>query len=117
MSAAWRTENSGGTPGALSPRRHPGTPGRRTSRWGLAGCAVVLGGHVGGLGFTPVGVPWWAYCSMQAFGAAVLCLRTVIPQDSPDRLALWREWLETCARRRRAGEEPKLDEQVKDPRD
>lgn len=43
------------------------------------------------VGFRLGGGPWWAGFLLVALGLVALCLRTVFPQDSPDRLAWWRD--------------------------
>jgi hypothetical protein len=56
--------------------------------------AAILGGQVG---YRSVGGPWWAEFALAALGLLTVCLRIVFPQDSPDKLALWRD-------RRRTGQ-------------
>lgn len=47
-----------------------------------------MGGHV----VSPHSVgPWWAGFLLAALGLLALCLRIVFPQDSPDKLAWWRD--------------------------
>ena len=40
-----------------------------------------------------VGGPWWAEFAVAALALLAVCLRIVFPQDSPDKLAWWRDRL------------------------
>ena len=60
--------------------------------------AAILGGQVG---VRTIGGPWWADFVLIAFVLLTVCLRIVFPQDSPDKLALWRHLRATKRRRRR----------------
>jgi hypothetical protein len=82
---------------------------RSTKGWqvigyqGLAlGCAI-LGGRAE---VRVADGPWWAGFLLIALGFLVTCLRIVFPQDSPDKLAWWRDRRQS---RRRSGTE---DEQT-----
>lgn len=48
----------------------------------------MLGGPAG---LRAAGAPWWICCVFAALGAGTVCLHIVFPQDSPDKLAWWRE--------------------------
>jgi hypothetical protein len=50
-------------------------------------CAVVLG--LGGL--WTVDAPWWAVFLLSVMGFTLACLQAVLPQESADRLAWWRD--------------------------
>jgi hypothetical protein len=50
--------------------------------------AVILGGQAG---YRSVGGPWWAEFALAALVLLTVCLRIVFPQDSPDKLAWWRD--------------------------
>jgi hypothetical protein len=54
--------------------------------------AAILSGQAG---YHAIGGPWWAGFLLIALsflvGFLVTCLRIVFPQDSPDRLAWWRD--------------------------
>lgn len=39
------------------------------------------------------GAPWWVLLVCSLPGATVAVLNALIPQDSHDRLELWRDWL------------------------
>jgi hypothetical protein len=61
---------------------------RAVDREGSAVGAAILGGHA----VTRAGEgPWWAAFLLAALGLLALCLRIVFPQDSPDKLAWWRD--------------------------
>ena len=54
-------------------------------------CALggaILGGQVG---YRAIGGPWWAEFALAALVLLTTCLRIVFPQDSPDKLAWWRD--------------------------
>jgi hypothetical protein len=61
--------------------------------------AAVLGAQAG---YHAIGGPWWAGFLLAALGFLVsflvACLRIVFPQDSPDKLAMWRAFLALCRR-------------------
>lgn len=59
--------------------------------------AAILGGRAGSL----AGAPWWAEFALAALVLLTMCLRIVFPQDSPDKLAWWRDHGRTCRRHRR----------------
>lgn len=61
--------------------------------------AAILGGQAG---YLAIHGPWWAEFALAAFVLLIECLRIVFPQDSPDRLAWWRD---LRRRGRRAGAE------------
>ena len=50
--------------------------------------AVILSGQAG---YRAVGGPWWAEFALAALVLLTVCLRIVFPQDSPDKLAWWRD--------------------------
>lgn len=50
--------------------------------------AAVLNGRVG---YLATGGPWWAEFCLAALALLTVCLRIVFPQDSPDKLAWWRD--------------------------
>lgn len=55
------------------------------------GCALgatILGGEAG---YRAVGGPWWAGFALAGLVLLTVCLRTVFPQDSSDKLAWWRD--------------------------
>lgn len=60
--------------------------------------AAIVGGQAG---CHAIDGPWWAGFALAAFFLLTVCLRTVFPQDSPDRLAWWRD--RRRARRRGTG--------------
>jgi hypothetical protein len=72
-------------------------------------CALgmaILGSQAG---YRAVAGPWWAGFALAAFALLIMCLRMlavclriVFPQDSPDRLAWWRDRRQS---RRRGGDE------------
>jgi hypothetical protein len=64
----------------------------------LGSGSAVLGGHAV---FPVVAGPWWADFLLAALGLLALCLRIVFPQDSPDKLAWWRDRRRAGRRRRR----------------
>jgi hypothetical protein len=49
---------------------------------------VILGGQVE---FRVTAGPWWAGFLLAVLGLGVAAVRIVFPQDSPDKLAWWRE--------------------------
>jgi hypothetical protein len=53
----------------------------------------ALGGAIvgGQAGYHAIGAPWWAGFALATFVLLTACLRIVFPQDSPDRLARWRD--------------------------
>lgn len=65
--------------------------------------AAVLGGQAG---YRAIGGPWWAEFALAGLVLLTMCLRIVFPQDSPDKLAWWRDRRQS---RRRDGPE---DEQT-----
>ena len=63
-------------------------------------CALggaILGGQVG---YRAIGGPWWAEFALAALVLLTTCLRIVFPQDSPDKLAWWRDRRRTRHRSR-----------------
>jgi hypothetical protein len=50
--------------------------------------AVIVGGQVD---FRMTAGPWWAGFLLAVLGLAAAGVRIVFPQDSPDKLAWWRE--------------------------
>jgi hypothetical protein len=50
--------------------------------------AVILGGQVE---FGMTAGPWWAGFLLAVLGLGAAGVRIVFPQDSPDKLAWWRE--------------------------
>jgi hypothetical protein len=50
--------------------------------------AVILGGQVD---FRMTAGPWWAGFLLAVLGLGAAGVRIVFPQDSPDKLAWWRE--------------------------
>jgi hypothetical protein len=50
--------------------------------------AAILGGQAG---YRAIGGPWWAEFALAALVLLTTCLRIVLPQDSPDKLAWWRD--------------------------
>jgi hypothetical protein len=82
-----------------------GRPGRwRTWMSGRVGIGTTAGLVVPVGTVKLAGAPWWAVTAV-AFAALVVVLASqMIPQDSPDRLALWQPliaWLVSAPRRRR----------------
>jgi len=65
--------------------------------------AVTLSGLIG---YRVVGGPWWAEFALAALALLALVLRIVFPQDSPDKLAFWRDLRLTRQRGRRQASEP-----------
>jgi hypothetical protein len=57
--------------------------------------AAVLGGQAG---YRAIGGPWWAEFVLGALVLLATCLRIVFPQDSPDKLAWWRDYRRTRRR-------------------
>jgi hypothetical protein len=55
--------------------------------------ACALGGALlnGRVGHLATGGPWWAEFCLAALALLTVCLRIVFPQDSPDKLAWWRD--------------------------
>jgi len=58
--------------------------------------AAVLGARADSL----AGAPWWAEFALAALVLLTVCLRIVFPQDSPDKLAWWRDRGRRCRRHR-----------------
>jgi hypothetical protein len=56
--------------------------------WDVTLGAVILGGQVG---FRMTAGPWWAGFLLAVLALATAGVRIVFPQDSPDKLAWWRE--------------------------
>jgi hypothetical protein len=50
--------------------------------------AAMLNGRAG---YLATGGPWWAEFCLAALALLAVCLRIVFPQDSPDKLAWWRD--------------------------
>jgi hypothetical protein len=65
--------------------------------------AVVLSGLIG---YRVVGGPWWAEFVLVTLAMLAVCLRIVFPQDSPDKLAWWRDLRLTRQRGSRETSEP-----------
>jgi hypothetical protein len=63
-------------------------------------CALGVAALGGEAGYRAVGGPWWAEFALAALVLLTMCLRIVFPQDSADKLALWRD----CGRTRRPGQ-------------
>lgn len=66
-------------------------------------CAAILSGPIG---YRLAGGPWWAEFALVALAMLAICLRIVFPQDSPDKLAWWRDRRLTRQRRSREPSEP-----------
>jgi hypothetical protein len=60
--------------------------------------AVTLSGLIG---YRVVGGPWWAEFALGALAMLAVVLRIVFPQDSPDKLAFWRDLRLTRHRKQR----------------
>jgi hypothetical protein len=60
----------------------------RGRNWDVTLGVVILGGQVD---FRMAAGPWWAGFLLAVLGLATAGVRIVFPQDSPDRLAWWRE--------------------------
>jgi hypothetical protein len=56
--------------------------------WDVTLGAVILGGQVD---FRLTAWPWWAGFLLAVLGLVTAGVRIVFPQDSPDKLAWWRE--------------------------
>ena len=56
--------------------------------WNVTLGAVILGGQVD---FRVTAWPWWAGFLLAVLGLVTAGVRIVFPQDSPDKLAWWRE--------------------------
>ena len=56
--------------------------------WDVTLGAVVLGGQVD---FRMAAGPWWAGFLLAVLALVTAGVRIVFPQDSPDKLAWWRE--------------------------
>ena len=56
--------------------------------WDVTLGAVILGGQVD---FRMTAGPWWAGFVLAVLGLVTAGVRIVFPQDSPDKLAWWRE--------------------------
>lgn len=69
--------------------------------------AAILGGQAG---YHAIGGPWWAGFALAVFALLIMCLRIVFPQNSPDRLAWWRDRRQS--RRRGGGEDEDEDERT-----
>jgi hypothetical protein len=65
--------------------------------------AVILSGLIG---YRAVGGPWWAEFALMALAMLAVVLRIVFPQDSPDKLAWWRDRRLTRQRESREASEP-----------
>jgi hypothetical protein len=85
MTTPRQADDRGGT--ASSPRRSRNARTCISGRDFAAGVAI-LGSQAGS---RAVDVPWWSFCLLSVLGLAAVCLRIVFPQDSPDKLAWWRE--------------------------
>jgi uncharacterized RDD family membrane protein YckC len=64
-------------------------------------CALDAG-FLGVRAASLAGAPWWAEFALAALVLLTVCLRIVFPQDSPDKLAWWRD--NGPAGRRESGE-------------
>ena len=71
--------------------------------------AAMLGGRVG---YPAAGGPWWAEFALAAFLLLTVCLRIVFPQDSPDKLAWWRDRRRTRPAREFDVDEPATQDQA-----
>lgn len=58
-------------------------------------CALSAG-FLGARAASLAGAPWWAEFALAALVLLTVCLRIVFPQDSPDKLAWWRDRGWTC---------------------
>jgi S-adenosyl methyltransferase len=85
MTTPRQADDRGGTAG--SPRRSRNARACISGRDFAPGVAI-LGSQVGS---RAVDAPWWSFCLLSVLGLAAVCLRIVFPQDSPDKLAWWRE--------------------------
>jgi hypothetical protein len=97
-----------------TPRQAPPSPRRsRNARAHISGRnfapgVAILGSQVGS---RAVDAPWWSFALLSVLGLAAVFLQIVFPQDSPDKLAWWRERWRTkrrcqcqpAAQARRAG--------------
>lgn len=97
QTTARQVEDPGEAADARPPRRH-------VSGRDFAPGAAVLGGPVG---LRAAGAPWWICCVLAALGAGTVYLHIMFPQDSPDKLAWWRDRL-TKRRSREASEPERL---------
>lgn len=60
--------------------------------------SLVLGNPVG---LRIAGTPWWAICCLFGLLIVLMCLQTVFPQDSRDKVAWWIErWRSRQSRKR-----------------
>lgn len=92
------------------PDRPEGLPGadpppQPRRRGPVATLTTLLGGQVPGAGMALVGTPWWAVAAialvMALLAAVVLAAQILIPDESADKLVLWREVLQHRERRGR----------------
>lgn len=72
---------------------------RRPAARDYSSSAAILSGLIG---YRVVGGPWWAEIALVALVMVPVVLRIVFPQDSPDKLAWWRD--RRLTRRRGSGE-------------
>ena len=63
---------------------------RRPAARDYSSSAAILSGLIG---YRVVGGPWWAEIALVALAMVPVVLRIVFPQDSPDKLAWWRDRL------------------------
>src|SRR5580693_7478146 len=88
MTTPRQADDRGETAGAPpSPRRSRNARACLSGRNFAPGVAI-LGSQVGS---RAVDAPWWSFCLLSVLGLAAVCLQIVFPQDSPDKLAWWRE--------------------------
>ena len=63
---------------------------RRPAVRDYSSSAAILGVPIG---YGVVGGPWWAEFAVVTLAMLTVVLRSVFPQDSPDKLAWWRDRL------------------------
>lgn len=61
---------------------------RRPAARDYTSSAAIFSGLIG---YRLVGGPWWAEFALVALAMLAVVLRIVFPQDSPDKLAWWRD--------------------------
>ena len=90
MTTPRQADDRGEPPSPQTRNRNPNRnararlPGRQ-----LAPSAAILGSQLGSR--TVHAAPWWSFWALTMSGLAAACLAIVFPQDSPDKLAWWRE--------------------------
>jgi hypothetical protein len=90
MTAVRRAKKKSSPANGMSPSRlRVGNAGQR-----ICSCHFVLGSAILGGQFDPYGasIQWRGGFLLAALGFVAVCLWIVFPQDSPDKLAWWREW-------------------------